>query len=298
MKSLPPTGPSAIIESVPPDSKRVRSAATSTSLILCARDVAFSYDLETRLIDALSLEVAAGALMALVGPNGAGKSTLLRLLAGILTPARGEVCLEGRSLPAWRPRARAQRIALLPQNPQVPTDMTVVELVRLGRYPFLGLRMFESPADLAIADRALAATDMSDFAGRRVETLSGGEAQRAHLAACLAQQPAVLLLDEPTSDLDLAHQLRIFNLLADLAHRDRIAVVVVTHDLNLAGRFADVVCVLDHGRIVVQGSPADVLRNPVLSRIYSVNFTCLEMPNAGPPLLVAESLTPPAGDAP
>jgi len=260
---------------------------TDSAPILRARALHFAYPGADPVLTGLDLDVRSGELLALVGPNGAGKSTLLRLLAGLHHPLSGEVRLEDRPIRAWRPIERARRIALLPQHPQAPPDMTAEEAVRLGRYPYLGMRMFEAPEDLAAVDEALRITGTLEFRNRRLGTLSGGEAQRVHLAAALAQHPAILALDEPTSDLDLAQQLRIFNLLRELVHARRLAVIAVTHDLNLAGRFADVLCVLHAGGVAALGPPAEVLRDPALARVYDVTFQRFDRGPAEPPLLLA-----------
>ncbi|MCB9851020.1 MAG: ABC transporter ATP-binding protein [Phycisphaerales bacterium] len=253
--------------------------------ILQATALRFGYPHARVLLDGVDFTARAGELVAIVGPNGAGKSTLLRLLAGLLSPTAGTITLAGRKLRRMRATTRARQLALLPQNPPTPADITVAEVVRLGRYPYLGMHVFESPDDLAVVDNAMKATGVDVFATRRVTTLSGGEAQRVHLAACLAQQPRVLMLDEPTSDLDLAHQLRIFRLLRELTRRDQLAVVVVTHDLNLATRFADVACVLHHGNVVASGAPRDVLREAILGPVYGVRFA--EVVASGETVLVA-----------
>jgi iron complex transport system ATP-binding protein len=258
----------------------------------------FGYPESAPLFTGLDLDVRAGELLAIVGPNGAGKSTLLRLLVGILTPTQGEVALHGRPLSDWLGRERARRIALLPQDPLAPPDMTVAEVVRLGRHPYMGLRIFESPDDLAVVDQALSATQTLEFANRPMSTLSGGEAQRVHLAAALAQQPAVLALDEPTSSLDLAHQLRIFRLLRDLTRTASLAAVVVTHDVNLAGRFADRLCVLHRGAVAAVGTPADTMRAPLLAEVYGVRFSIVDVAGASAPLLIAHEVGPIAGDKP
>jgi iron complex transport system ATP-binding protein len=260
--------------------------------------LSFAYRGADPLLTGLSVEIHAGRLLALVGPNGAGKSTLLRLLSGLLAPTGGEILLDGRALTAWRPLERARRIALLPQHPQAPPDIRAGEVVRLGRHPYLGLRVFESARDLSVVGEAMRITATAEFASRQMGTLSGGEAQRVHLAAALAQQPAVLALDEPTSDLDLAQQLRIFELLRALTRQQQLAVITVTHDLNLASRFADTLCVLHNGRIVAAGPPADILRDPILTDVYGVHFQRFETGGGAPPLLVAHARATAMEDGP
>jgi iron complex transport system ATP-binding protein len=240
---------------------------------LAARAVAFRYPGAACVLSDVTLAVTAGELLVITGPNGAGKSTLLRILAGIHAPHAGQVTFGDEPLHRMKARERARVVAFLPQAPEAAEDVSAEEVVRLGRHPYLGLRVFESPQDVAIVRDAMIATGTGEFAARPLVQLSGGEAQRVHLAACLAQQPRVLLLDEPTSDLDVAQQLHIFALLRRLAHRDGLAVVVVAHDLNLAGRFADRVALLHDGRIAALGKPHDVLRADVLRPVYRVDFT-------------------------
>ncbi len=223
----------------------------------------------------VSLTVAPGECWGVLGPNGAGKSTLLRLLAGLLTPPSGQLLLEGSPLDRVPPRRRAQRIALLPQQTPHDLALTAREIVLMGRYPHRRFGLFDSAADAAVADEALALTGLSALADRPLSTLSGGEAQRAHLAAALAQRPRLLLLDEPTAALDLHHQIRILDLVRTLIHQQQLAAVVVTHDLNLAARYCGKVLLLHDGRPVACGPAADVIRPDVLAPVYQVDLVAL-----------------------
>jgi ABC-type cobalamin/Fe3+-siderophores transport system ATPase subunit len=266
--------------------------------LLRAEQLCFAYPDSPPLLDNVSLSAGAHRLLAIAGPNGAGKSTLLKILAGVRQPRAGRVLLEGRDLHKLNATQRAQRVAYLPQHPPTPEGLTAWELVLLGRHPYRGLRLFESAQDFAIARASLARTQTEAFADRPIATLSGGELQRVHLAACLAQEPDVLLLDEPTSDLDLAHQLRMFELLQTLAKNAELAVVVVTHDLNWALRFADDVLLLHDGAVVAHGSPADVLHAEILSKVYGVRFEVIEAPDGKRPYLVAQELVIAQDEAP
>jgi len=240
--------------------------------ILEAVNVAYGFPKRPAFLQPVCLEIARGQCWGIIGPNGAGKSTLLRLLAGLLNPKAGTVRFEGRSLLDIPLRDRARHIAFLPQ--QIPTDLPTParQIVLMGRFPHRRFGLFESATDFEIADSALAATEAMPFADRPLATLSGGEAQRVHIAAAIAQQPAVLLLDEPTASLDLCHQLGIFSTLRRLAEQDRVAVVVVTHDINLAARFCSHVILLDDGRPAAAGSPTDVIRPDVLEPVYNVEL--------------------------
>jgi iron complex transport system ATP-binding protein len=235
------------------------------------RDVAFAYG-ERPVLDGVSLALRPGRVVGLLGPNGAGKSTLVRLAAGLLRPARGSVLLDGRAMSSWPRREIARRIAFLPQDGVMPPAFTGWEIALMGRTPHLGWLAAEGPADLAAVERALRLADASAFADRRVGELSGGERQRVLLARALAQEPAVLLLDEPTVHLDLGHQLAMVELVVGMARRSGLAVLAVYHDLNLAAQSCDELLVLHGGRMVARGAPDDVLRSPVVPEVYGVGL--------------------------
>lgn len=229
----------------------------------------------------VAFELRAGTLLAVVGPNGAGKTTLLRLTAGLLAPTEGAVALGGRTLDRLGAAERARRIAFLPQRTDAPPDLIARDVVLLGRFPHRRFRFFDSPDDSDIATRAMQTTRTLCFAERTLATLSAGERQRVHLAAALAQQPQWLVLDEPTSALDPFHQLSIIGVLRDLCDRSALTVVVATHDLNLAGQFADTVLLLDHGGIAAMGPAERVLRPDVLEPVYGVRFRALPADGGG-----------------
>ncbi len=237
-----------------------------------------------RLIDNVSLAVNRGEVVAIVGPNGAGKSTLLNLLAGDLRPTTGRVLLDGVPLERMRINDQALRRAVLRQRVSVTLPFTTFEVVLMGRTPHLRGKA-EGPADMAIAQDALAQTEMSPFAQRLFPTLSGGEQTRASLARVLAQQAPLLLLDEPTAALDLRHQHAALRL-ARATARTGGAAIIVLHDLNLAAAYADRIGVLHQGRLVAVGAPWDVLRSELLSDIYGVAVTVHPHPHTGAPLLL------------
>ena len=241
-------------------------------------DVRFGYASRQQFLGPVSLEVRRGECWAIVGPNGAGKTTLLRLMAGLRKPHAGGLYLSGEPLDLMSHRRRARKLTFVPQHTPTDLDLGVRDIVLMGRFPHRSLGLFESAEDYRIADRAMALTETSSFADRPLATLSGGEAQRVHVAAALAQEPELLLLDEPTASLDLEHQLAIFRVLRDRAQHDGLAVVVVTHDVNLAGQFCSHVLLLDRGRVVASGSPADVLTPEVLEPVYGVELATLAMP--------------------
>jgi ABC-type cobalamin/Fe3+-siderophores transport system ATPase subunit len=224
------------------------------------RQVEVAYD-ERTVLGPVDLVVADGEWLGLIGPNGAGKSTLLKTGAGIV-PYRGTVDLQGR-------RARAgMDIAWMPQRPHLPDEMSVVNYVLLGRTPHVGYLGSESRADVAAVENAIGRLGLDDLASRPLSTLSGGEAQRAVLARALAQEAPVLLLDEPTSSLDIGHAIAVLEIVDELRLQDRLTVVTAIHDLTLAGRFAARLVMLAGGSIVADGSPDSVLTEDGLRPHY------------------------------
>jgi iron complex transport system ATP-binding protein len=215
-----------------------------------------------------SFAVGSGEIVAVVGPNGAGKSTLLRVLAGLLRPAVGAVALDGQDLTAFSRAALARRIAVVPQIFDTLFPFTVREVVALGRTARLGSFGRASADDVAAVDRAMAELELIAVASRRIDRLSGGERQRAVLAMALAQETAVLLLDEPTVHLDPGHQLATLELLRALASRRHLAVCAVLHDLNLASAFGSRIVALADGRIVREGTPVDVIQSDLVTAIF------------------------------
>jgi iron complex transport system ATP-binding protein len=230
----------------------------------------------------LDLELAAGELLLLAGRNGAGKTTLLRAAAGLVRPDAGRVALDGRPLAAFSRRELARQIALVPQDTLVPFPFSAGQLVLLGRTPHLGILSFESKTDVAAAEAALARLGLGALADRSVLELSGGERQLVHLARALAQDAPVLLLDEPTAHLDLAHRALVLGCLRELAREGR-AVLAVSHDLA-AARFANRVAFLAEGRLAAAGEPADVLRPETIRAAFGVEAEVLVTP-AGPVVL-------------
>jgi iron complex transport system ATP-binding protein len=228
----------------------------------------------------VAFEVPSGSWVCVVGPNGAGKTTLLHAVGG-LVPFEGDVRLWGAGLGSYRRRERARRIALVPQQPVIPEGMTVERYVSLGRTPHLGVLGAEGVDDLVAVDTALGRLDLAWARDRRLDTLSGGELQRAVLARALAQEAPLLLLDEPTTGLDLGHQLQVLELVNELRREHGLTVLSTMHDLTLAGRFADGFVLLSQGRPVATGSRADVLDAALIQEHFGANVRVIGDPDVG-----------------
>ncbi|WP_018388420.1 ATP-binding cassette domain-containing protein [Ancylobacter sp. FA202] len=232
------------------------------------------------LLGPLSLAVPSGAFIGLIGHNGSGKSTLLKMLAR-QQPGQGVIQLRGRPLAQWGEREFAREVGYLPQATPTGSGLLVKELVALGRYPWHGALGRFSAADRAKVEQALALTGLDPLAGRVVDTLSGGERQRAWIAMLVAQDTKCLLLDEPISALDIAHQIEILAMIKDLAHRRGIGVVAVLHDVNMAARFCDHIIALQGGKLIAQGPPAEIMQPGPLEAIYGIAMGVIAAPEAG-----------------
>jgi iron complex transport system ATP-binding protein len=238
--------------------------------ILRLRDVRYRYrDTPEEAVAGVSLAVRPGEFHAVLGPNGSGKTTLVRLALGALTPAGGAVEVLDRPAHVWPRQELARVIGVVPQREDNLFPQRVRETVLLGRYPHLSLWGRERPEDHAAVARALAACDATQLADRWVWTLSGGEYQRVRVARALAQEPRLLVLDEPGVSLDLRHEMALFELVRGLVDRSGLGVLMITHELNLAARYADTVLLLSEGRPAASGPPADVLTRETVERVFS-----------------------------
>ncbi|MEN6626001.1 MAG: ABC transporter ATP-binding protein [Candidatus Sumerlaeia bacterium] len=259
--------------------------AAGASLELAARGVGHQFQPTWWCLREIDLVCRPGDLIGLVGPNGSGKSTLMRALAGQIEPTAGAVTLNGKPLARLSPRERARAVAWLPQDVRPTFDFTAEEVIAQGRYPHLGAFGVPGPRDREIVRLAMEWTRTLAFARRSLAALSGGERQQVLLASVLAQQSRFLLLDEPTSALDLHHQIDVFEQIAELA-RAGLGVIVITHDLNLAARYCDRLALLHEGRLVADGPPSEVMREPVLRQVYDVNLIVERNPVVGSPMVV------------
>jgi iron complex transport system ATP-binding protein len=258
---------------------------TSPDSRLVAQGVSLGYD-DSSIIEDLSLAVPDGKVTVIVGANACGKSTLLRGMARLLKPRSGEVLLDGRAIHRRSTREVARTLGLLPQNPTTPEGISVVDLVGRGRHPHQGRFGRWSTEDDRIVAEALELTGTLELADRDVDALSGGQRQRVWVAMALAQQTDVLLLDEPTSFLDVAHQVELLDLLTDLNTERGTTIVMVLHELNLACRYAQHIVVMKQGAVVAQGSPSDVVTEELVSHAFGMSSQVLTDPVSHTPLVV------------
>jgi iron complex transport system ATP-binding protein len=272
--------------------------------LLEAAGVEFAYDAgppARAVFRGLDVAVEPGEFLGILGPNGSGKTTLLKLLCGLLSPARGEVRLDGRSLASLSPRARAREIAFVPPEAAADVPFTVLEAVLMGRFARQGAFAFDAEEDVAVARRSLERVDALAFEARFLFELSAGERQRVLVARALAQEPRVLLLDEPTSHLDVGHQVAMYALVEALNRESGLTVLVVSHDLNLAASHCRRLVLLDGGAVVRSGEPAEILKREVLEAVYRTPMEVGRHPSAGTPWIFPGRTEPPdltRGDGP
>jgi iron complex transport system ATP-binding protein len=247
--------------------------------------VRFAYR-EAGVFDRLSFELLAGEMTAVLGPNGTGKTTLIRLAAGGLRPGAGRILLEERDLASVPSAERARSVAVVPQESRPAFDFTAREVVQMGRAPHLGLLGIEGRRDIEVVDEAMRRTAVTDLTDRRFLGLSGGERQRVVVARALAQEPKLLLLDEPTAFLDLRHRLLLYDLLTRLNRETGLTLLIASHDIDLAARFADRIVLLHSGAVAADGPPAEVLSPENLRRVYGVRAEVRTDPATGRPVVI------------
>jgi len=238
----------------------------------------------------INLEIKKGEMLALLGPNGSGKSTLLRTISGILPSTTGSVSLAGRLISGLGPAERARQIAVVPQGAQLPPAFTALETVLFGRTPYLNFLGQACSADQEIARRALEKVDALSLADRLMGEISGGEQQRVLLARALTQMAPILLLDEPTTHLDLQHQMSLLTLVRKLALEENLTVVIALHDLNLAARYADRIALLVNGQIKALGTAKQVLRADVIAEVYRWPVKVIDHPFLDAPLILPDAM--------
>ena len=252
---------------------------------LAAEDLSLGYG-STVVVDRVTMKLPPGKVTAIVGPNGCGKSTLLRGLARLLPPRHGQVRLDGTEIATLPARTLARRLGMLPQQPIAPDGITVADLVGRGRHPHQRwFRQWSADDDEAVT-AAMRATGVDEFAECAIDELSGGQRQRVWIALALAQDPELMLLDEPTTYLDLAHQLEVLDLLASLNRRHHRTIVLVLHDLNMASRYADHLVAMKDGTLAAQGAPADIVTTDLVRDVFGVEASVITDPVAGTPLIL------------
>lgn len=265
---------------------------SETGPVLAARKASMGYG-EGAVVRELDLDIPPGRFTALLGPNGCGKSTILRSLAGLHRLQGGEVLLDGKPIARQPARAIARRVGILAQSAAPPDGLTVEDLVRQGRYPHRSIFGSWGARDTEAVETALRLTALEDLRHRPVAALSGGQRQRAWIAMTLAQQSDILLLDEPTTFLDLAHQIEVLGLMRRLVDREGATVVAVLHDLIQAARFADRLVLVREGRIVAQGAPAEVLTPANVQAVFGVEIVTLQDPDSAAPICLPRALRDP-----
>lgn len=248
-----------------------------------------AYD-DRLIVKGLNLSIPAGKITALVGSNGSGKSTILKAMARIMKPKGGQVFLDGKSIHLQTTKEVAKQLAILPQNPTAPDGLTVSELVSYGRFPHQKGFGSLNKDDKAVIRWAIEVTGMGDFADRPVDQLSGGQRQRAWIAMALAQQTDILFLDEPTTFLDMAHQLEVLKLLQKLNAEEGRTIVMVVHDLNHATRYAQHMVAIRHGQVVSEGAPDEVVTQEVLREVFGIEADIVPDPRTGVPLCLPYEL--------
>ncbi len=258
-------------------------AGPTQSAALEATELTVQYPLAPEpALDSVTLVVPRGTFYAVLGPNGSGKSTLLRALLGMVPHAGGRAHVFGRLVSDWDRRALAREAGVVTQSESMAFPITVRDLVAMGRYPYLGALQSETPTDRKAISEAMRLCDLEDLEQRFLSTLSGGEIQRTRVARALAQEPNVLMLDEPTASLDVRHEMEILELLRASADRG-MTIFLITHHLDLAARFADRMLLLDRGKVAAEGRPRDVLQEETLQRVYGWPISVSDDPATGVP---------------
>ncbi|TMV03940.1 ABC transporter ATP-binding protein [Brucella haematophila] len=256
-----------------------------TTHTLTVSQLSSGYD-DTLILDGLDLDVPSGKITVIVGANACGKSTLLRTMSRLLAPRKGQVLLDGKSIHKIPSRELARTLGLLPQSPIAPEGITVADLVSRGRNPHQKMFARWTREDDEAVAAALNATQTALLAERPVDELSGGQRQRVWIAMALAQQTEILLLDEPTTFLDIAHQVEVLDLLTDLNRERGTTIVMVLHDLNLAARYADFLVAMNDGRLHVSGAPQDVLTEKTVADVFGLESRIITDPTSGRPMML------------
>ncbi len=244
---------------------------------------------KTTVIDGMSFSVHKGEMLGLIGPNGSGKSTLIKALSHVITPRSGRIMLDGNDISVIHRAELARLLAVVPQTPILPSSFSAFEIVLMGRNPHLGLLRYESSVDMEITYRAMERTATLPFAERRIGELSGGEIQRTVIARALAQQTEIILLDEPTANLDINHQLEILDLIKSLCTQNHLTVIITVHDLNLAAQYCDRLVLIKKGRVHAEGLPESVITSDNIREVYGTDNCVYTHPINGRPTVLLQA---------
>lgn len=256
--------------------------------VLNADSIIFEYDSSKPILRSVNLDARSGQFTCILGPNGSGKTTLLRCLLGQLAPTSGSIVLDGKAVGQYSPRDLARLLAYVPQFPESAFAFTVRQIVLMGRFAHTGALGLAGADDRSIVNEAMKMTETLEFAGRTLDELSGGEAQRVMIARALAQQPGVMLLDEPTSHLDIKNQLLIYRMMRRLADDWKMAVICVSHDINLAGRFADQLVMMRNGKVISAGTSEQIMHENILRQVYDVEVELIKTSDQSVPIVRAK----------
>ncbi len=252
---------------------------------LTASKIASGYDRKVIIRD-IDLEIPCNKISVIIGANACGKSTLLKTMSRLIKPKSGTISLDGKSIHELNPKLLAQQLGLLPQSPIIPEGITVGDLVSRGRFPYQGMLRGKNMDDYKAVEDALTMTGILDLADKNVDELSGGQRQRVWIAMALAQKTDILLLDEPTTFLDITHQVEILDLLTDLNHKYGTTIVMVLHDINLSARYADYIFAIENGTLLSKGKPKDIITRELIKKVFHMDCTIIDDPVSGSPLIV------------
>ncbi len=273
----------------PETSARANKAPEETTpSLLKFNELSFSYA-DDEVLRQINLNLRAGEWMGVIGPNGSGKSTLIKLMGGLLKSSDDSILFRAKDIQSYSRAELAREIAWIPQETSTPFSFSAYEMVMMGRHPYLKAFRFESGEDHAICDRAMEITSTTEFKTRKFSELSGGEKQRILIASAIVQSPEIMLLDEPTASLDLKYQIQVLDILKSLNRERGITMVLAMHDLNLAAKYCHRLVLLKEGRIVCDGTPADVLQKDIIEDVYEVKVQILKSPMDGSLLIFPES---------
>jgi len=250
-----------------------------------AKNIVTGYDKKI-IIDGIDLKIPTNKISVIIGSNGCGKSTLLKTLARLIKPVSGDIVIDGKKITTIPSKQLAQVLGLLPQSPVVPEGITVLDLVSRGRFPYQGFFKGMSKEDFQAVEEALEIMGIAELANRSVDELSGGQRQRVWIAMALAQQTDILLLDEPTTYLDISYQVEILDLLTDLNRKRGTTIVMVLHDINLSARYADYIFALRKGKLITQGSPHKVITPELIDEVFGLNCQVIKDPVSHSPFII------------